>query len=70
MGLTEKDYMRAAKDPKFMAARWKQRVAISQRKLDEFLSGGASEGEKKREVLMHKKRIERLKEVQNKLKHI
>lgn len=66
MALTEQDYLKAANDPKFMAARWKQRVAISQRKLDEFLSSGASEGEKKQELLMHRKRIERMKEMQRK----
>ena len=68
MGLTENDYRRAANDPKFMAARWKQRVAISQEKLDEFLASGASEEEKKQELLMHRKRIERMKEVQRKAK--
>ena len=66
MALTEQDYLKAANDPKFMAARWKQRVAISQRKLDEFLSSGASESEKKQELLMHRKRIERMKEMQRK----
>lgn len=68
MALTEQDYLRAANDPKFMAARWKQRVAISQAKLDEFLASGASEREKKQELLMHKKRVEKLKEAQQKLK--
>ncbi len=68
MALTEQDYLRAANDPKFMAARWKQRVAISQEKLDEFLASGASEEEKKQELLMHRKRIERMKEVQRKAK--
>ncbi|MDX9782927.1 MAG: hypothetical protein RBT35_08130 [Bacteroidales bacterium] len=68
MALTEQDYLRAANDPKFMAARWKQRVAISQIKLDEFLASGASEREKKQELLMHKKRVEKLKEAQQKLK--
>ena len=66
MTLTEQDYLKAANDPKFMAARWKQRVAISQRKLDEFLSSGASKDEKKQELLMHRKRIERMKEMQRK----
>jgi len=68
MALTEQDYLRAANDPKFMAARWKQRVAISQKKLDEFLSSNASEQEKKQELLMHRKRVEKLKEAQQKLK--
>lgn len=68
MALTEQDYLRAANDPKFMAARWKQRVAISQQKLDKFLSSNASEQEKKQEILMHKKRVEKLKEAQQKLK--
>ena len=68
MALTEQDYLRAANDPKFMAARWKQRVAISQKKLDEFLSSNASEQEKKQEILMHRKRVEKLKEAQQKLK--
>lgn len=68
MALTEQDYLRAANDKKFMAARWKQRVAISQKKLDEFLSSNASEQEKKIEISMHKKRIEKLKEAERKLK--
>ena len=68
MALTQQDYLRAVNDPKFMAARWKQRVAISQEKLDEFLASGASEEEKKQELLMHRKRIERMKEVQRKAK--
>jgi len=67
MALTEQDFLRAANDNKFMAARWKQRVAISQSKLDKFLSSDISEKEKKQEVYMHRKRIERMKEVQNKL---
>lgn len=68
MALTEQDYLKAANDPKFMATRWKQRVAISQRKLDKFLSSGASESEKKQELLMHRKRIEKMREAQKKLK--
>lgn len=68
MALTQQDYLRAVNDPKFMAARWKQRVAISQRKLDKFLASNASEQEKKKELLMHKKRIEKLREVQKKVK--
>jgi len=68
MALTQQDYLRAANDPKFMAARWKQRVAISQKRLDEFLTSNASEQEKKKELLMHKKRIEKLREVQKKAK--
>jgi len=64
MGLTKDDYMRAARDPKFMAARWKQRVAMSQKNLDKVLSGSASEQEKRQELLMHKRRIEKMKEVQ------
>ena len=70
MGLTESDYMRAARDPKFMAARWKQRVAMSQRKLDEFLSSNASDSEKKQELSMHRNRIRKMKEVQGKVKGI
>ncbi len=68
MALTEQDYLRAVNDPKFMAARWKQRVAISQQKLDKFLSSNASEQEKKQEILMHRKRIEKMREAQKKLK--
>lgn len=68
MGLTENDYMRAARDPKFMAARWKQRVAISQRNLDKILASNASKKEKEQELLMHRKRIERMREVQRKAK--
>jgi hypothetical protein len=64
MGLTENDYRRAANDPKFMAARWKQRVAMSQRNLDKVLSSNVSDDEKKQELLMHRKRIERMREVQ------
>ena len=68
MALTEQDYLRAANDPKFMAARWKQRVAISQRKLDKFLTSNASREEKEIELQMHKKRIEKLHEVQKEAK--
>ena len=68
MALTEQDYMRAARDPKFMAARWKQRVAISQEKLDKFLASNASEKEKEQELLMHRKRIEKMREMQKKAK--
>ena len=68
MGLTEQDYLRAARDPKFMAARWKQRVAISQEKLDKFLTSNASREEKEIELQMHKKRIEKLHEVQKEAK--
>ena len=60
MGLTQEDYIKAARDPKFMAARWKQRVAISQEKLDKFLTSNASREEKEIELQMHKKRIEKL----------
>lgn len=68
MALTEQDYLRAANDPKFMAARWKQRVAISQAKLDKFLTSNASREEKEIELLMHRKRVEKLKEAQQRLK--
>ncbi len=68
MGLTQEDYIKAARDPKFMAARWKQRVAISQEKLDKFLTSNASREEKEIELQMHKKRIEKLHEVQKEAK--
>lgn len=68
MALTEQDYLRAANDPKFMAARWKQRVAISQKKLDKFLASNASEKEKEQELYMHRKRIEKMREMQRKAK--
>jgi len=68
MALTEQDFLRASKDPKFMATRWKQRVAISQKNLGKFLSSDKSEKEKQQEVLMHRKKVERLKEVQSRLK--
>lgn len=68
MALTQEDYLKAANDPKFMAARWKQRVAISQKNLEKILNSDASEEEKKQELLMHRKRIEKMKEVQKKAK--
>lgn len=68
MALTQQDYLRAANDPKFMAARWKQRVAISQRNLDKILASNASKKEKEQELLMHRKRIEKMREVQRKAK--
>ena len=68
MGLTQEDYIKAARDPKFMAARWKQRVAISQEKLDKFLTSNASREEKEIELQMHKKMIEKLHEVQKEAK--
>lgn len=71
MGLTIDDYKRASQDPKFMAARWKQRVAISQRKLDEILSNRSlSENEKEMELRMHRNRIKKMEESQKKLRSL
>lgn len=66
MGLTINDYRRAANDPKFMAARWKQRVAMSQRNLDRILKDpNLSQKEKELEMRMHKNRIAKMKEYEN-----
>jgi len=63
MRLTEQDLIRASRDDKFMAARWKQRVAVSQARLDKKLGDpNISREEKERQVRMHKSRIQKMKE--------
>jgi len=68
MGMTKQDMIRASRDPKFVAARWKERVARSEQMLDKTLSSNASRDEKEKELYMHRKRIEKMKEVQKEAK--
>ena len=70
MVLSKEDIIKASRDPRFLAARWKQRVARSQEQLDKTLSGNASRSEKEQEIGMHRKRIEKMKQMQENLKNI
>lgn len=69
MQLTNEEYLKAVRDNKFMAARYKRRVAISQIRLERKLaSGNLTEAEKKEEIGMHKARIKKMKEYEAKAK--
>ena len=71
MALTEDDFKRAVKDVKFMAARYKRRVAISEVRLEKMIrSGSLSPEQKEREIKLHKQRIEKWKEWEKKAKMI
>lgn len=68
MAITNSEYRRMANDPKFVAARWKQRVAVSAKQLDKTLASNKSQKEKDSEFLMHKNRMKKCEEVQRKVK--
>jgi hypothetical protein len=71
MALTENDLLQAVGDSKFMASRYKRRVAISEVRLEKMLNSGMlSLEQKSREVNLHKQRIGKWKEWEKKAKNI
>lgn len=69
MQLSDNEYRKAVEDNKFMAARYKRRVAISQQRLEKKLKdNNLSDKEKEELIGMHKARIRKMKQYEEKAK--